>query len=626
MLENISSVLSQFLHTTSVLYAAIYELRATDMSTTTETRPTGAENVIWDLSDLYPAAPATELQHDLDTIVDRTNAFRTKWKGTLASTNEEQFAVMMAEYETLLEILDKMGSFAHLQWSTNTEEPTNGALLQLIRETSSRAWHWLVWVSVEMCSLPDDRLAALAASPLLARYKHWIESTADYKPHILSEEIEQVLSERSLTSRFAWVRLHDELQNAQVFTLRGTEYTEAAILKLLHDGDRNIRKEAAEVFSAGLKAGAKTQAFIYNTVMADCLMNDTLRKYPSWISSRNLANEVGDATVQTLIDSVVGRFDLVERYYKLKKKLLGVDVMYDYDRYAPVSKVPSFVSWDEAKGIVVNAYTAFHPKAGEIASMFFERPWIHAPVQPGKNGGAYSAGTVPSAHPYVFLNYLGTNRDVQVVAHELGHGIHQYLSRPHGMLGADTPLTIAETASVFGEMLVFRSLLEKTTTKEERLSLIMEKIDDITSTVFRQVSLNRFEDAMHTARRTRGELSVDHLNEIWMETQAVAFRGSVTFTEGYRYWWSYISHFMHTPGYVYAYAFGELLVLALYEIYLQDGADFPEKYIALLSSGGSKRPEELLAPLGIDINDPSFWNIGLNAIERLLAEAESLAS
>ncbi len=596
------------------------------MSTTSETRQTGAENVIWDLSDLYPAAPATELQHDLDTIVDRTNAFRTKWKGTLASTNEEQFAVMMAEYETLLEILDKMGSFAHLQWSTNTEEPTNGALLQLIRETSSRAWHWLVWVSVEMCSLPDDRLAALAASPLLARYKHWIESTADYKPHILSEEIEQVLSERSLTSRFAWVRLHDELQNAQVFTLRGTEYTEAAILKLLHDGDRNIRKEAAEVFSAGLKTGAKTQAFIYNTVMADCLMNDTLRKYPSWISSRNLANEVGDATVQTLIDSVVGRFDLVERYYKLKKKLLGVDVMYDYDRYAPVSKVPSFVSWDEAKGIVVNAYTAFHPKAGEIASMFFERPWIHAPVLPGKNGGAYSAGTVPSAHPYVFLNYLGTNRDVQVVAHELGHGIHQYLSRPHGMLGADTPLTIAETASVFGEMLVFRSLLEKTTTKEERLSLIMEKIDDITSTVFRQVSLNRFEDAMHTARRTRGELSVEHLNEIWMETQAVAFRGSVTFTEGYRYWWSYISHFMHTPGYVYAYAFGELLVLALYEIYLQDGADFPEKYIALLSSGGSKRPEELLAPLGIDINDPSFWNIGLNAIERLLAEAESLAS
>ncbi|CAN5388355.1 M3 family oligoendopeptidase [soil metagenome] len=596
------------------------------MSTNTETRLTGAENVIWDLSDLYPSAPATALQHDLDTIVDRTNAFRNTWTGTLAASTNEQFATMMAEFEILLEILDRMGSYAHLQWSTNTDNPASGALLQLIRETSSRAWHWLVWVSVEMCSLSDERLASLANSPLLSRFKHWIESTAEYKKHILSEEIEQVLSERSLTSRFAWVRLHDELRNAQMFTIRGQEYTEAAILKLLHNSDRTIRKEAAEVFTASLKAGAKTQSFIFNTVMADCLMNDTIRKYPTWVSSRNLANEVSDATVQTLVNSVVDRFDLVARYYNLKKKLLGVDVMYDYDRYAPVSKVPSFVSWEEAQKIVVNAYTSFHPRVGEIASMFFEKPWIHAPVQPGKNGGAYSAGTVPSAHPYVFLNYLGTNRDVQVVAHELGHGIHQYLSRPHGMLGADTPLTIAETASVFGEMLVFKSLLEKTSTKEERLSLIMDKIDDIVSTVFRQVSLNRFEDAMHTARRTRGELSVEHLNEIWLETQTFAFRGSVTFTEGYRYSWSYISHFIHTPGYVYAYAFGELLVLALYEIYLRDGADFPEKYIALLSSGGSKRPEELLAPLGIDINDPSFWNIGLNAIERLLVEAESLAS
>jgi len=596
------------------------------MTDSMETRLTGAENVIWDLSDLYPAAPGTALQDDLESIVERTSAFRTKWKDTLATSGDAEFAQMIDEFEILIEILDRMGSFAHLQWSTNTDEPTHGALLQRVRETSSRAWHWLVWLSVEMCGLPDDRLAALASSPSLSRYKHWIESTANYKKHILSEEIEQVLSEGSLTSRFAWVRLHDELQNAQVFTLRGKEYSEAAILKLLHDSDRSIRKEAAEVFSEGLKAGAKTQAFIYNTVIADCLMNDTLRKYPTWVSSRNLANEVGDDTVQTLIDSVVNRFDLVERYYKLKRKLLGVDEMFDYDRYAPVSKVPSFVPWDEAQKIVVNAYTSFHPTAGEIAAMFFEKPWIHAPVQPGKNGGAYSAGTIPSAHPYVFLNYLGTNRDVQVVAHELGHGIHQYLSRPHGMLGADTPLTIAETASVFGEMLVFRSLLEKTTTKEERLSLIMEKIDDITSTVFRQVSLNRFEDAMHTARRTRGELSVEHLNVIWMETQTKAFRGSVTFTEGYRYWWSYISHFMHTPGYVYAYAFGELLVLALYEIYLREGADFPDKYIALLSSGGSKRPEELLAPLGIDINDPSFWNVGLSAIERLLAEAEELAS
>lgn len=596
------------------------------MSTTTEQALTGAENVVWDLSDLYPSSTDGAFHHDLETIVERSRAFREKWKGTLQTNTDEQFAAMLTEFADLLEVMDRMGSYTHLQWSTDTEQPAYGALLQRVRETNSRAWQWLVWVTVEMCTVPDERLASLASSPLLTKYAHWIELTADFKPHVLSEELEQVLSERSLTSRFAWVRLHDELQNAQVFRLRGEDLTEASILKMLHSPDRDLRKEAAKVFSEGLKAGSKTQSFIFNTVMADCLMNDTLRHYPTWISSRNDANEVSDATVQTLIDSVVGRFDLVERYYRLKKRLLGIDVMYDYDRYAPVSKDPAHVTWEEAREIVVSAYTSFHPTAGEICSKFFDNAWIHAPVRPGKNGGAYSAGTVPSAHPYVFMNYQGTNRDVQVLAHELGHGIHQYLSRPNGMLGADTPLTIAETASVFGEMLVFRSLLEKTTSKEERLNLIMEKIDDITSTVFRQIALNRFEDAMHQARRTRGELSVDHLCEIWLDTQSKAFGDSVTLTEGYRYWWSYISHFMHTPGYVYAYAFGELLVLALYEIYLREGADFPEKYITLLSSGGSKRPEDLLAPLGIDINDPSFWNIGLRAIERLIAEAEELAS
>lgn len=586
----------------------------------------GAETVLWDLADLYPSTDDPAFRNDITTIVDRAKAFRDTWSGRFASATDAEMLDFIRGYSDLLETLDRLGSYAHLRWSTDTDDPENGRVLQNIRETSSQAWRWLVFVGIELCALDDTRLRHFMQSETLAPWKHWFENVQISRPHMLSEEIEQVLSEKALTSRYAWVRLHDELQNAQVFTLNGHEYTEAAILKMLHEPDRATRKAAAESFSKGLKEGVKSQAFIYNTVMADHALNDRLRNYPTWVSSRNAANEVSDASVQSLIDSVVDRYDLVQRFYELKKRVLGLDVMYDYDRYAPVGGDQGHWSWAEAREIVVKAYTDFHPEAGKIADMFFERPWIHAPVLKGKSGGAYSAGTVPSAHPYVFLNYTGTNRDVQVLAHELGHGIHQYLSRRNGMLLADTPLTIAETASVFGEMLVFRTLLDRTPSKQERLALLMAKIDDMIATVFRQISLNRFEEAMHIARRTEGELSVDRLSDLWLSTQGASFGDGVTLTEGYRYWWSYISHFMHTPGYVYAYAFGELLVLALHQQYQQEGEAFPEKYMNLLRAGGSKSPEELLAPFGFDINDAGFWSIGLGAIEALIDEATELAS
>jgi len=330
--------------------------------------------------------------------------------------------------------------------------------------------------------------------------------------------------------------------------------------------------------------------------------------------------------VDALVSSVVSRYGLVQRFYRLKKRLLGYETFHDYDRNAPVGSDEAFWTWEAARDIVVAAYTEFHPRMGEIAAMFFEKNWIHAPVRKGKNGGAYSAGTIPSAHPYVFLNYTGTNRDVQVLAHELGHGIHQFLSRQQGALLMDTPLTVAETASVFGEIITFNKLFAAAQTDEQRLSMLVGKLDDILSTVHRQISFNRFEDSMHNARRTEGELSVERLSELWMKSQEDEFGDTVKFSEGFKYWWSYISHFMHVPGYVYAYAFGELLVLSLYEIYKQDKENFPEKYLEMLSAGGSKSPAELLKPFGLNIEDPAFWNVGLDVLERAIVEAERLAS
>jgi oligoendopeptidase F len=595
------------------------------MSTAETERLTGAETIEWNLADLYPGSESPEFQQDVTTLVPQAQAFKKKWHGSIASLTPARFLEMLKEYEHLLEIADRLGSFTQLQWSTDTEDPDLGALLQRVREVNAQAWRALVFVTVEMTAISDAEYATLCAAPELAQYKHWLDVMREYKPYTLSEDAEEVMAMKMVTSRASWVRMHDELLNAQSFTLNGKEFTQAAILKLLYEPNRDARRAASEAFAAGLKKGARHHAFIFNTIIADCSLNDHMRGYPTWISSRNMSNEVSDTTVQTLIDSVVARYDLVQRYYGLKKRLLDLDTMYEYDRYAPVGDDPAFWTWEEARALVVESYASFHPKAGEIAAMFFDNNWIHAPIRPGKSGGAYSAGTVPSAHPYVFMNFSGTSRDVQTLAHELGHGIHQYLSRPHGMLQADTPLTIAETASVFGEMIVFQKLLERTTTKAERLSLLTGKIEDAISTVFRQISLNRFEDACHNERRTKGELRLERFNELWLETQQLSFGDTVSFTDGYKHYWTYISHFIHTPGYVYAYAFGELLVLALYEVYRREGAAFPDKYMALLSSGGSKRPEELLAPLGIDINDPTFWNIGIASIERLIAEAESLA-
>ncbi len=590
----------------------------------TLTTPTGAEEVIWDLSDLQ-SGNGDSFAADLASMITRAADFNARWHNALQDASDEEILAFVQEYATVAEHMDRIGSFAQLQWSTDTENPEFGNMLQTARETTARASRHIVFVYVAISQLPEERLNQLIASPLLAPYKHWFERLADYKPHLLTEEVEQVLSEKSLTSRSAWVRLHDEMSNAQVYWLNGKEYTETTMLKLLHEPDRETRKAAAEALSAGLKEQTKPQAFIFNTVIADHALNNRLRGYESWISSRNFDNEVSDASVDALVAAVVGRYDLVSRHFNLKKRILGYDVLYDYDRYAPVGDDHVMLTWDQAREIVLETYHAFHPETGAIVQQFFDKPWIHAPTKKGKSGGAYSAGTVPSVHPYVFMNYTGTNRDVQTLAHELGHGVHQYLSRQQGILLMDTPLTIAETASVFGEIITFQHLMDSATTDKQRLTMLITKLDDIISTVFRQIALNRFEDTMHTTRAAEGELRAERFSELWMQTQRQQYGNSVELTEGYSSYWAYISHFMHTPGYVYAYAFGELLVLALYEIYQRDPQSFTPMYIKMLSAGGSMRPSELLRPFGIDTDDPAFWNVGLGVIERLIIQAEALA-
>ncbi len=389
--------------------------------------------------------------------------------------------------------------------------------------------------------------------------------------------------------------------------------------------DRALRRAAAAAFTAGLKDLRRTSTTIFNTVLADKASDDRLRHYPTWISARNLSNEVDDKTVDALVQAVTSRYDIVARYYRLKRRLLGLDELFDTDRYAPLPAADRHYPWEEARELVLDAYGRFHPRLAEIAGWFFDRRWIDAPPRPGKYGGAFSAGVVPSVHPYILLNYDAKPRDVMTLAHELGHGVHQKLSGVQGLLQADTPLTTAETASVFGEMLVFQDMMARETDPAVRLGMLTSKIEDSFATAFRQISMNRFEHAIHTARREEGELTAERFSELWLETQRAMFGDSVTLTEDYGLWWSYVPHFIGTPGYVYAYAFGELLVLALYARYQQVGPGFADAYIEMLSRGGSDWPHAIVAPLGVDLTDPGFWQGGLGILEGLVAEAEALA-
>uniref|UniRef100_A0A7V2F5I5 M3 family oligoendopeptidase n=1 Tax=Rhodothermus marinus TaxID=29549 RepID=A0A7V2F5I5_RHOMR len=584
---------------------------------------TGAEHVRWDLRDLYP--DETALQQDLAQGLAQAEAFYARYHSKIASLDAEALAEALRQYEAILDRLGRAYTYAYLNWATQTEDPACGALLQQVREAYAQATKHLLFLELEWAQLEAERAQELLAAEVLRPFRHYLELQQRLRPHLLSEPEEKILAEKRVTGRDAWVRFFDELLGAMRFSLDGQLLTEQEVLAKLYDPDREVRRQAALALTEGLKTRLRELTYVFNIVLADKAAEDRLRGYRSWIESRNLANEVSDEMVEALIQAVTERYELVARFYELKRRLLGYAELYDYDRYAPIGQASTRYSWEEARQLVQSAYDAFHPRLGRIVAEFFERRWIDAALVPGKRSGAFSHGAVPSAHPYILLNYTGTIRDVQTLAHELGHGVHQYLSRKQGVLQADTPLTMAETASVFGEMLVFERLMAAETDAANRLAMLMGKIDDTIATVFRQVAMNRFEDRIHVARRTQGELPPEAFCAYWMETQQAMFQGSVTLGEHYRYWWSYIPHFVHTPGYVYAYAFGELLVLALFARYREEGDTFAERYLALLEAGGSDWPHVLVGRLGVDLKDTTFWHQGLTAIEALIEQAEALA-
>lgn len=589
-----------------------------------EVPSTGAESVRWDLTDLY--ADRSALEDDLQTAAEEAEDFAETYRGRVDALAPEALAEALAAYEALSDRAGRAFTYAYLHWATDTNDTDRGALLQQVREQYNQINQQLIFFELEWANVDADRAQQLMEHEALADYRHYLELEQLRKDHLLSEPEEKILSEKSVTGRSAWNRFFDETMGAARFELDGETMTQQQILSKLYEPDRDLRRRAALAFTDGLQGNLRELTFVFNTVLADKASDDRLRDYDHWLASRNLDNEVDDDTVDALIEAVTSRYDLVARFYRLKKKLLGLDELYDYDRYAPIGEADTRYEWSTAQDLVLTAYGDFHRQMAEVAEQFFTDNWIDAALADGKRSGAFSHGAVPSAHPYVLLNYTGKTRDVQTLAHELGHGVHQYLAREQGPLQAGTPLTTAEMASVFGEMLVFQRLMRHEDDPKNKLAMLVSKIDDTLATVFRQIAMNRFEDRIHTARRQEGELSPDRFSALWIETQEKMFEDSVTLGEHYRHWWSYIPHFIHSPGYVYAYAFGELLVLALYARYREAGDAFADQYVDLLSAGGSDWPHELVGELGIDLTDLTFWTQGLGAIEDLIEQAEELAS
>ncbi|MHC5538393.1 M3 family oligoendopeptidase [Singulisphaera rosea] len=598
----------------------------------TEGTASSAEGIAWDLSDLYSGPEDPGIERDLDEALRRAQAFENTYRGKIevvASPTPSLLLTALQELESLAEQRDRPGVYAGLLHSAKTDDPKRGALLAKTRERRIVINKHLIFFDLEWIKVPDEVANALIEAPELARYRHYLDRERAWRPHYLGEAEEKILDEKSGTGRSAFVRLFEETMSSMrcPFELGGT--TESLdtqqILSKLYDADRVVRRAAAEGLTQGLKDQARLITYIFNTIVLDHQSDTGLRHFDSPMASRHLANEIRDDVVEALMTAAERHHDLVHRYYRLKGRLLGVESLEDYDRYAPLFSDLPACDWADARQVVTESYEQFSPRAGEVIREFFEKNWIDAEPRPGKRGGAFSSGAVPSVHPYILMNFSDRLRDIMTLAHELGHGLHQYLSRPVGYLQSGTPLTTAETASVFGEMLTFQRLLQREPSPRTRLALLCGKIEDSFATVFRQVVLTRFEQALHRARREEGELATERINALWLEANRPMHGDVVRLTEGYGWWWLYIGHFVRSPFYCYAYAFGELLVLALVQKHKDEGPSFVPKYLELLSSGGSDSPDALLDRLGIDVTDPQFWDLGLRLLGDMVTEAEQLA-
>ena len=591
----------------------------------TTTELTGAEDIAWDLSDLYDGGDDSRLEADVQDADEAAAAFRDRYHGNVAELSASELREAIEERERIESILTRAIYYAHLWFSTDMADPARGALVARLTEKGAALDTQLLFFGLEIADLEDDAAEALIEDPELEKWRHWLRSLRKFRPYLLSEPEEKIFTEKSVSGVSAWGRLYEELLGALRVQLDGDEIALEEAMSKLYSSDRDLRRRAAEGVSEALSPGLRTRTYVFNTIVLDKSIDDRLRGYETWISSRNLRNETSDEAVQALVDAAVARYDVPQRYYRLKAKLLGLDRLTFYDRFAPIADDPTKVSWDEAKDTVLGAYADFSQETGDIVERFFHESWIDAPVRENKRTGAFCATTIPDRHPYILMNFTGDRRSILTLAHELGHGLHGVLTGPLGLFNADTPLTTAETASVFGEALTFKRLLALEDDPRKRLNLLAGRIEDSIATVFRQITMNRFEDLVHNERRNQGELSMERVEELWLDTQRMMFDDSVEI-DGYGNWWSYIPHFMSTPGYVYAYAYGFLFALAIFRRYEQEREAMVEPYLDVLRAGGSKSPEELAQIVGLDLTDPKIWESGIDALASELDEAEALAT
>ncbi|WP_043336500.1 M3 family oligoendopeptidase [Belnapia moabensis] len=580
---------------------------------------------VWDLSDLYASPEDPRLAADLDRAEEQGKGFAGRLSGKLAGLSGDALAEAIAEYERIEEVLGRAMSYGQLIFAGDATDPANGRFYQTLQERVTAISSHLLFFTLELNRLEDAEIERkLAGSPALARWRPWLRDLRVFRPHQLSDEIEKLLHEKEVTGRSAWNRLFDEtIANMQV-RIGDEELTVSAALNRLSDRDRSVRAAAAEGVSAAFGGQVRLFSLITNTLAKDKEIIDNWRRYPRPGSSRNRANMVEDEVVDALVTAVRDSFPrLSHRYYAMKAKWLGLPKLQHWDRNAPLPEEQDrSIPWPDAVRTVLDSYRAFSPELAEIGGRFFDKPWIDAALRPGKASGAFAHPTVPSAHPYLLLNYHGKSRDVMTLAHELGHGVHQVLAGDQGYLLSGTPLTLAETASVFGEMLTFRGLLDAEQDPKRRRLMLAGKVEDMLNTVVRQIAFYRFETLLHDERR-RGELSAERIAGLWMQVQRESLGPAFEFTENYGVYWAYIPHFIHSPFYVYAYAFGDCLVNALYGVY-RDGRvpDFERKYLDLLRAGGTLRHKELLAPFGLDASDPAFWQRGLDVIAGFIDELE----
>jgi len=582
-------------------------------------------DVRWDLGDLYSGIDDPRIDSLLDDLQKRAEQFERDYKGKIdsATLTAATLASAVREYEAIESESNKPGCYAHLMFSTDTGDPARGAFLQKMQERGTALSLPLIFFTLELAAVPDDVIKPLLADSDVASYKHYIVDVRLHRDHMLSEIEEKLLEETANTGSRAFSRLFSEATSNTVFHFRGEDLTQAAIIAKFHDADRETRREAATAFTEGLKGTSRTLGFIFNTLLQDKNVKDRLRKYEYPEQSRHLSNELSKETVDLVVDTVVRNYPIVARYYRVKREILGVDTLTHYDRYAPLFEADEQLSYEEAREIVQDAFAEFSPEMSRIASEFFEKNWIDAAPTKGKEGGAYCMYVTPDLHPYVFLNYLGRMKDVMTLAHELGHGAHAYLSREQTMLNFHGTLPLAELASTFGEMLVFEKVLAKATLKD-KLALYAEKIEDSFATIPRQTALYKFEQAIHQHRRAKGELTLDDFGNYWHDSVQQMFGDSVELGEDHRLWWSYIGHFIRSPFYVYAYSFGELLVMSLYKRAQSEGPAFAEKYLGMLRAGGSLTPQELVAKVDVNLEDPAFWQGGFDVLAGMVTKFEEL--